>query len=86
MRSLRLFLVGYTVIAIGVLMALSRAGAFSRARPVWNGLGIVIATGLGIMLMMSSEEQATTETVQNDPYSSRTPGVARDSSHMRRYR
>jgi hypothetical protein len=64
MRFVGLYLVGYVVLVIGVLLALWKSGVFYRAGPVSTGIGLVIAIGLGIMLSVSAGKPATTEVMQ----------------------
>jgi hypothetical protein len=54
MRFIHLFLVGYFVLVVGVALALWKTGVLARVSPVWFGIGILIAVGIGIMLAVSS--------------------------------
>jgi hypothetical protein len=54
MRFIHLFLVGYVVLVIGVTLALWKTGVLAHVSPVWFGIGMLIAVGIGIMLAVSS--------------------------------
>ena len=54
MRFIRLFLVGYVVLALGICLALWQTGVLSRVAPIWIGVGVLVAIGIGIMLSVSS--------------------------------
>ena len=60
MRYVNLYLVGYVVLVIGVLLALWKSGMLGRIEPVWIGIGLVIAVGLGIMIAVSAGKPAIT--------------------------
>ena len=50
MRFIHLFLVGYLILALGIGFALWQAGVLSRVAPIWIGVGLLVAIGVGIML------------------------------------
>jgi hypothetical protein len=54
MRFIHLFLIGYFVLILGVTLALWQTGVLSRVAPVWIGVGVLVAVGLGIMMSVSS--------------------------------
>jgi hypothetical protein len=54
MRFIHLFLVGYVVLVVGVTLALWKAGVLAHVSPVWFGIGMLIAVGIGIMVAVSS--------------------------------
>jgi hypothetical protein len=60
MRFLTLYLVGYFVLLIGATWALWESGILSDIPPVWLGIALVIAVGLGIMLAVASSRPTTT--------------------------
>ena len=60
MRYINLYLVGYLVFLIGVAWALWKAGVFQHVAPVWIGIGVVIAIGLGIMTAVGSAKPTIT--------------------------
>ena len=54
MRFIHLYLVGYVVLVIGVVLALWKTGLLERMTPMWIVIMALVATGLGIMLSVSS--------------------------------
>jgi hypothetical protein len=54
MRFIHLFLAGYFVLVLGVGLALWQTGVFSRVAPIWIGIGALVASGVGVMLAVSS--------------------------------
>jgi len=64
MKFIKLYLVGYVVLVLGITLALWQAGVLRRASPVWIGVGVLVAIGLGIMLSVSSGKPAVTQEVQ----------------------
>jgi len=54
MKYVNIYLVGYFVLVIGAVLALWQAGVLDAVRPIWIGIGLIIALGLGIMLAVSS--------------------------------
>jgi hypothetical protein len=60
MRFINLYLIGYAVLLLGVVLALWRANILARMDPVWIAIGFVIAIGVGIMIAVSSGKPAVT--------------------------
>ena len=60
MRYINLYLIGYAVLVLGVVLALWRANILGRLDPMWVGIGLVIAVGVGIMIAVSSGKPAIT--------------------------
>ncbi len=54
MRFVNVYLVGYTVLVIGALLALWYGGVLRHVAPAWILISLVIAVGLGIMLSISA--------------------------------
>ena len=54
MRFIHLFLVGYAVLVIGVVLGLWQSGVLARVSPVWIGVGVLVAIGFGIMMSVAS--------------------------------
>ncbi len=54
MRFINAYLVGYFILVIGALAALWYGGALRHVPGMWIAIGLVIATGLGIMLSVSA--------------------------------
>jgi hypothetical protein len=59
-RFINLYLVGYVVFVVGVLLALWRADVLSRMGPMWVGIGLVIAIGIGIMFAVTAGKPTIT--------------------------
>jgi hypothetical protein len=59
-RFINLYLVGYVVFVVGVLMALWRADVLDRLGPMWVAIGLVIAIGIGIMFSVSAGKPTVT--------------------------
>jgi hypothetical protein len=53
MKWTGLFLLGYTILAGGVVAGLWKAGVLASIGGFWTGVGITIAIGVGIMLAVS---------------------------------
>jgi hypothetical protein len=64
MRWTGIYLVGYIVFLIGVVLALWKIGVLASIGPVWTAIGLVIAIGLGIM--MSVVNSGKKETIELD--------------------
>ena len=54
MRFLKLYLVGYFLLLVGVGLALWQSGILERIPGVWLAIGTLIAVGFGIMLAVAS--------------------------------
>lgn len=54
MRFINAYLVGYAILVLGALAALWYGGVLRHVSPMWIAIGLVIATGLGIMLSVSA--------------------------------
>lgn len=61
MRFIHMYLVGYAVLVLGIVLALWQTGVLSRLAPVWIGVGVLVAIGLGTMLSVSSGKPAITQ-------------------------
>ncbi len=64
MRFIHLFLVGYFVLVAGITLALWQTGVLNRVAPIWMGVGVLVAVGLGIMMSVSSGKPTITEETQ----------------------
>jgi hypothetical protein len=57
-----LYLLGYVLLIVGVLLALWKIGVLASIGPVWTGIGLLIAIGLGIMMaVVNSGKKETIE-------------------------
>ncbi len=54
MKFINIYLIGYFVLVIGAVAALWKSGVLDAVQPIWIGIGLIIALGLGIMLAVSS--------------------------------
>ena len=54
MKFVNIYLIGYFVLVIGAVLALWQSGVLDSVQPIWIGIGLIIALGLGIMLAVSS--------------------------------
>ncbi len=60
MRFINMYLVGYVVLVIGVILAMWKAGVLHQVAPAWIGIGLVVAIGLGIMLSVGAGKPTIT--------------------------
>jgi magnesium-transporting ATPase (P-type) len=60
MRYVNLYLIGYAVFVIGVLLALWQANILARIDPIWVAIGLIVAIGVGIMFAVSGGKPAVT--------------------------
>jgi hypothetical protein len=54
MRFIHLYLVGYVILVIGVILAMWKTGVLERMTPIWIVILALVAIGLGIMLSVRS--------------------------------
>jgi hypothetical protein len=59
-RFIHLFLVGYFIVVVGVVLALWQTGMLARVAPIWMAIGVLVAVGVGIMMAVSSGRTAIT--------------------------
>ena len=64
MRFIHLFLVGYFVVVMGVALGLWQTGVLTRVAPVWLGVGILVAVGVGIMMSVAAGKPTASEKLQ----------------------
>ena len=60
MKWMGIYLAGYVILMGGLVAALWKLGVIERAGPGWTAIGIVIATGLGVMVSVSSSGEKKT--------------------------
>lgn len=53
MKWLQIYLVGYAILVIGMLAALSKLGVLDRIGTEWTLIGVMIAIGVGIMIAVT---------------------------------
>jgi len=61
MKFINLYLVGYLVLAVGVVLALWKSGILERISPIWITIGTIVALGIGIMTAVSAGKPAITK-------------------------
>jgi hypothetical protein len=61
MRFINLFLAGYAIVVVGIVLALWQTGVLNRVAPIWIGIGSLVAIGLGLMVAVSSGKPAVIE-------------------------
>jgi len=64
MRFIHLYLVGYFIVVLALVLALWQTGLLSHIAPVWIGVGTLLVVGLGIMLSVSSGKPTVSKEVQ----------------------
>ena len=64
MRFIHLFLAGYFVVVMGVALGLWQTGVLTRVAPVWLGVGILVAVGVGIMMSVAAGKPTASEKLQ----------------------
>jgi hypothetical protein len=62
-RFINLFLIGYCVLIAGLCLAMWQLGVFRHVAPIWLGIGVLVAVGLGIMMSVRSGKPTITEEV-----------------------
>jgi hypothetical protein len=60
MRFVNLYLIGYVVFVLGVVLAMWKSGILNEIAPVWIGIGVVIAIGIWIMMSVGSGKPTIT--------------------------
>jgi hypothetical protein len=60
MRYVNLYLIGYAVFVIGVLLALWQAKILAHIDPIWIAIGLILAIGVGIMFAVSGGKPTIT--------------------------
>lgn len=60
MKWMGIYLLGYVLLVIGVLLALWKSGVLASVQPIWIAIGLVIAFGIGIMIAVTSSSDRKT--------------------------
>ncbi|MHB8473340.1 MAG: hypothetical protein ACYDC8_10985 [Gammaproteobacteria bacterium] len=60
MKWMGIYLLGYTLLVVGVLLALWKSGVLASVAPIWIAIGLVIAFGIGIMIAVTSSSDRKT--------------------------
>jgi hypothetical protein len=66
MKWVGMYLLGYVLLLVAVLLALWKTGILASIQPFWIGVGLLVAVGLGIMVAVShSGKKETIEVDRN---------------------
>jgi hypothetical protein len=66
MKWVGMYLLGYVLLLVAVLLALWKTGILASIQPFWIGAGLLVAVGLGIMVAVShSGKKETIEVDRN---------------------
>ena len=63
MKFMGIYLIGYVLLLSGALLALWKTGVLGSIGPVWTGIGLLIAIGLGIMIAVANSGEKKTISV-----------------------
>jgi len=66
MKWTGLYLLGYSVLIIGILAALWKAGVLASIGTGWTLIGLLIAIGIGIGIMIAVTHGGTRENIEID--------------------
>ena len=61
MKFINMYLIGYVVLIIGIVLALWKMNVLEHISGVWIAIGLVVAVGLGVMMSVSSGKPAITK-------------------------
>lgn len=61
MKFINMYLVGYVVLIIGIVLALWKTGVLEHISGVWIAIGVVVAIGLGVMMSVSAGKPEITK-------------------------
>jgi hypothetical protein len=64
MKFINMYLVGYVVLVLGLALGLWQVGVLQALAPIWIGIGVIVAIGLGIMFSVSAGKPSGT-TIQS---------------------
>jgi len=67
MKWLQIYLIGYTVVLLGSLAALSKLGVLERIGTEWTLIGIAIAVGIGLMIAVTASGEKKAIEVESKP-------------------
>ena len=69
MKWLLIYLIGYAVVVLGTLAALSKLGVLERIGTEWTLIGVAIAVGIGLMIAVTGSGDKKTIEVESKPQS-----------------
>ena len=61
MKFINMYLIGYVVLILGIVLALWKTGVLEHVSGVWIAIGVVVAIGLGVMMSVSAGKPALTK-------------------------
>lgn len=61
MKFINMYLIGFVVLVLGVVLALWKTGVLEHISGVWIAIGVVVAIGLGVMMSVSAGKPAITK-------------------------
>ena len=64
MKWMGMYLLGYVLLIVAVLLALWKTGVLGSIQPFWIGVGLLVAIGLGIMVAVANSGKK--ETIEVD--------------------
>lgn len=64
MKFINMYLIGYVVLVLGLALGLWQVGVLQALAPIWIGIGVIVAIGLGIMFSVSAGKPSGT-TIQS---------------------
>lgn len=64
MRFIHLYLIGYSLIVSGLVLALWHLGLLDRVAPIWILIGILVIIGAGVMMSVRSGKPTITEEIE----------------------
>lgn len=60
MKWMGIYLLGYSLLVLGGVLALWKTGLLASIGPVWTAIGLVILIGLGIMIAVANSGEKKT--------------------------
>ena len=60
MKFINMYLIGYVVVVIGVVLALLKMNVLQHVSGMWIAIGVVLAIGLGVMMSVAAGKPAIT--------------------------
>ena len=67
MRWLQIYLIGYVVVLLGTLAALSKLGVLERIGTEWTLIGLAIAVGVGLMIAVTGSGDKKAIEIKSKP-------------------
>ena len=61
MRFINMYLGGYVVLFVGIVLALWKLNVLQHISGAWIAIGAVVAVGLGVMMSVSAGKPAVTK-------------------------